>query len=208
MHCIALFALSYTVFHCIALYYAVFHMVLLLVELCYKAQSWATMLIKVQRFNVLITRMWWMLKLQSHSVWSVLRSTPELEVLPPAKATLDSPSSLTLRSSIVGLYWVAKFGFWSKVSLTVLLYKILCSARCSVCRERVRDLEPLKPGRVVRFKGGTARVTVVLEMMSLTMICAEMCPCHFEIWFLRWWLGSWWLQSDIELWNPWKHHSL
>ena len=183
-------------------------MVLLLVELCYKAQSWATMLIKVQRFNVLITRMWWMLKLQSHSVWSVLRSTPELEVLPPAKATLDSPSSLTLRSSIVGVYWVAKFGFGSKVSLSVLLYKILCSARCSVCSERVRDLEPLKPGRVVRFKGGTARVTVVLEMMSLTMICAEMCPCHFEIWFLRWWLGSWWLQSDIELWNPWKHHSL
>ena len=63
----------------------------------------------------------------------VLRNTPELEVLPPVKATLDSPSSLTLRSSIVGVCSVAKFGFGSKVSLTVLLYKILCSARCSVC---------------------------------------------------------------------------
>ena len=114
----------------------------------------------------------------------MLRSTPELEVLPPAQATLDSPSSLTLRSSIVGVCRVAKVGFGSKVSLTVL-YKILCSARCSVCNERVRDLEPLKPGRVVRFKGGTARVTVVLEMMSLTMICAEMRPCHFEVWVLR-----------------------
>ena len=55
----------------------------------------------------------------------------------------------------------------------------------ALCRGRVRDLEPLKLGRVVRFKGGTARVTVVLEMMSLTMICVEMCPCHFEVWDLR-----------------------
>ena len=44
----------------------------------------------------------------------MLRSTPELEVLPPAKATLDSPSSLTLRYSIVGVYSVAKFGVWVK----------------------------------------------------------------------------------------------
>ena len=36
LHCIPLY---YTVLRCIALYYAVLHMILLLVELCYKAQS-------------------------------------------------------------------------------------------------------------------------------------------------------------------------
>ena len=65
----------------------------------------------------------------------MLRSTPELEVLVPAKATLDSPSSLTLRSSIVGVYLSCKV--WVKSvphSITIqdiVLRTLQCMQRAS-----------------------------------------------------------------------------
>ena len=57
----------------------------------------------------------------------MLRSAPELEVLVPEKAKLDSPSSLTLRSSIVGVYSV-----WVKsVPHSITIQDIvLCTLQC------------------------------------------------------------------------------